>query len=86
MVFLKLLFHQTRVGIRGGNCARGVAADVERIQTVTRVDRRGVGDGPDVEDISAGSAAIDASLARLNQAASHRTKAMEQVSIALDDV
>jgi len=37
-------------------------------------------------DIAAGSASIDASLARLNQAASDRTKAMEQVSIALDGV
>jgi methyl-accepting chemotaxis protein len=37
-------------------------------------------------DISAGSAAIDASLARLNQASTDRAKAMDQVSLALDGV
>ena len=37
-------------------------------------------------DISAGSAAIDASLVRLNQAATDQTKAMEQVTLALDGV
>ncbi len=37
-------------------------------------------------DIAAGSAAIDVSLARLNHAASDRTKAMEQITIALDGV
>ena len=37
-------------------------------------------------DISAGSAAIDASLARLNQAATDQTKAMEQVTLALNNV